>query len=96
MIFSRICPILNLQGCKPVVDNGINYVPYINDAGDAEGVCVQEGRCSKQLKYSLNSFNKQVRLLLCLLSRFKTQVNLLKLLREEEEREEEREEIVNE
>ena len=52
--------------------------------------------CSKQLKYSLNSFNKQVRLLLCILSRFKTQVNLLKLLGEEEEREEEREEIVNE
>ena len=35
---------------KPVVDNGINYVPYINDAGDAEGVCVQEGRMFKTTK----------------------------------------------
>ena len=35
---------------KPVVDNGINYVPYINDVGDAEGECVQEGRLFKKNK----------------------------------------------
>ena len=40
----------DMKQFKPVVDNGINYVPYINDAGDAEGVCVQEGRMFKTTK----------------------------------------------